>query len=30
MQELEIVGEPEDGSGVRPVIDFGEEEEENS
>jgi S-DNA-T family DNA segregation ATPase FtsK/SpoIIIE len=29
MQELEIVGEPEDGSGVRPVIDFGEDEEDS-
>jgi len=27
MEELEIVGQPEGGSGVRPVIDFGEEEE---
>ena len=28
MQELEIVGKPEDGTGVRPVIDFGEEEDD--
>ncbi len=27
MEELEIIGIPEDGSGVRPVIDFGDEEE---
>ncbi len=27
MEELEIVGKPEDGSGARPVIDFGDEEE---
>ena len=27
MEELEIIGVPEDGSGVRPVIDFGDEEE---
>jgi S-DNA-T family DNA segregation ATPase FtsK/SpoIIIE len=27
MEELEIVGKPDSGSGVRPVLDFGDEEE---
>ena len=26
MEELEIIGKPESGSGVRPVLDFGDEE----
>ena len=27
LEELEIIGTPESGSGVRPVLDFGDEEE---
>jgi len=27
LEELEIIGKPESGSGVRPVLDFGDEEE---
>jgi len=26
MEELEIIGKPDSGSGVRPVLDFGDEE----
>jgi len=26
LEELEIIGKPESGSGVRPVLDFGDEE----
>ena len=29
LEELEIIGEAEPGSGVRPVLDFGDEEPEN-
>ena len=28
MEELEIVGEPDDGIGTRPVLDFGDEDQE--
>ena len=27
LEELEIIGKPSDGSGVRPVLDFGDKEE---
>lgn len=27
LEELEIIGKPESGSGIRPVLDFGDEEE---
>ncbi len=29
LEELEIIGKPDSGSGVRPVIDFGDEEDED-
>jgi S-DNA-T family DNA segregation ATPase FtsK/SpoIIIE len=28
LEELEIIGKPDSGSGVRPVIDFGDDEDE--
>jgi S-DNA-T family DNA segregation ATPase FtsK/SpoIIIE len=27
MEELDIIGKPDPGSGVRPILDFGDEEE---
>ena len=30
LEELEIIGKAEQGSGVRPVLDFGDEESDNS